>query len=95
MSPWLTALLLALALLRVLYHFTYLAEVPFALATFSDGRQYELAALDILDHPPLGTHPFYLQGLYAYQMALPMMLGARIAFALLLQLVQLLQELLL
>ena len=87
MSPWLTALLLALALLRVLYHCTYLAEVPFALATFSDGRQYELAARDILDHAPLGTRPFYLQGLYAYQMALPMALRAWVSFALLLQLV--------
>lgn len=87
LSPWLTALLVALVILRVLYHSTYLAEVPFALATFSDGRQYELAARDILDHPPLGTKPFYLQGLYAYQMALPMAIRAWVSFALLLQLV--------
>lgn len=80
-------LLLALALLRVLYHCTYLAEVPFALATFSDGRQYELAARDLLVHPPLGSEPFYLQGLYAYQMALPMTLRAWVSFALLFQLV--------
>ena len=86
LSSWLTALLVVLVLLRVLYHCTYLAEVPFALATFSDGRQYELAARDILDHAPLGTRPFYLQGLYAYQMALPMAIRAWVSFALLLQL---------
>ena len=79
-------LLVALALLRVLYHANYLAEVPFALATFSDGRQYELAARDLLAHPPLGSRPFYLQGLYAYQMALPMALRGWVSFALLFQL---------
>ncbi|MGH1347165.1 MAG: hypothetical protein ACRBN8_36725 [Nannocystales bacterium] len=87
LSPALTAALLALGLLRVLYHSTYLAEVPFALATFSDGAQYELAARDILDHAPWGTKPFYLQGLYAYLMAAPMMIRAWVSFALLLQLV--------
>lgn len=81
-----TALLLGLALLRVLYHCTYLAEVPFALATFSDGRQYELAARDILGAPPLGTRPFYLQGLYAYLMAMPMAIRAWVSLALLFQL---------
>lgn len=86
MSPWLTALLVGLALLRVLYHCTYLAEVPFALATFSDGRQYELAARDILASAPLGTRPFYLQGLYAYLMALPMVIRAWVSLALLFQL---------
>ncbi|MCR9163191.1 MAG: tetratricopeptide repeat protein [Nannocystaceae bacterium] len=86
LSPWLTALLVVLALLRVLYHCTYLAEVPFALATFSDGRQYELAARDILASPPLGTRPFYLQGLYAYLMALPMAIRAWVSLALLFQL---------
>ena len=86
LSPWLTALLLGLALLRVLYHCTYLAEVPFALATFSDGRQYELAARDILAAAPLGTRPFYLQGLYAYLMALPMTILAWVSLALLFQL---------
>lgn len=86
LGPWLSGLLVALALMRVLYHCTYLAEVPFALATFSDGRQYELAARDILEHPPLGSRPFYLQGLYAYQMALPMAIRAWVSFALLFQL---------
>ncbi len=86
MAPGLTALLLALVLLRVLYHSTYLAEVPFALATFSDGRQYELAARDLLSSPPWGTQPFYLQGLYAYQMALPMLIRPWVSFALLFQL---------
>ncbi len=86
LPPGLTALLVALVLLRVLYHCTYLAEVPFALATFSDGRQYENAARDLLAHPPWGTEPFYLQGLYAYQMALPMLIRAWVSFALLFQL---------
>lgn len=86
MSPWLIALLLGLALLRVLYHCTYLAEVPFSLATFSDGRQYELAARDIVASAPLGTRPFYLQGLYAYLMALPMTVRAWVSLALLFQL---------
>lgn len=87
MSPALTGALLALVVLRVLYHSTYLAEVPFALATFSDGAQYELAARDIIDHAPWGTKPFYLQGLYAYLMAAPMAIRAWVSFALLLQLV--------
>jgi len=87
LSPKLAALLLVLAVLRVVYHSQYLAEVPFALATFSDGRQYEIAARDLLDHAPLGSRPFYLQGLYAYQMALPMALKAWVSFALLFQLV--------
>lgn len=83
----LTALLLVLVVLRVLYHSSYLAENPFALATFSDGAQYELAARDILEHAPLGTKPFYLQGLYAYLMAVPMAVRAWVSLALLLQLV--------
>ncbi|MEM6295566.1 MAG: hypothetical protein AAGA54_30110 [Myxococcota bacterium] len=86
LGPALTAALVIAALLRVLYHCSYLAEVPFALATFSDGRQYELAAIDVLEHPPWGTQPFYLQGLYAYQMALPMMIRQWVSLALLLQL---------
>ncbi len=87
LSPLLTTALVGLGLLRVLYHSSFLAEVPFALATFSDGAQYELAARDILEHPPWGTQPFYLQGLYAYQMALPMAIRAWVSLALLLQLV--------
>ena len=65
-------LLGALVAYRIVYHCVYLRDVPFALATFSDGRQYEMAALDILAHPPLGSAPFYLQCFYAYFMALPM-----------------------
>lgn len=57
---------------RVAYHATYLGEVPFALGTFSDGAVYEQAALDILERPPLGTRPFYLQGAYAYLLTLGM-----------------------
>ena len=83
---WLSLLLLGLVLLRVGYHANYLAEDPFALATFSDGRVYEKAALDLLEHPPLGSQPFYLQGLYAYQLALPMAILPWISLAMLLQL---------
>ncbi|MCA9653164.1 MAG: glycosyltransferase family 39 protein [Myxococcales bacterium] len=84
---WLWLLLVALVILRVGYHSAYLTELPFALATFSDGRLYEQAALDILARPPWGSEPFYLQGLYAYQLALPMTIRPWIAFGLLLQLV--------
>ena len=80
-------LLGALVAYRLVYHSAYLRDVPFALATFSDGRQYELAALDILAHPPWGSEPFYLQGLYAYLMALPMTLAPWPSLALLAQLV--------
>jgi tetratricopeptide (TPR) repeat protein len=83
-------LALAIALLvakRLAYHLTYLVGDPFALATFSDGHVYERAARDILAHPPLGSEPFYLQGLYAYLLALPMALTGQVVTALLLQLV--------
>lgn len=83
---WLGLVLLALVLLRVGYHSAYLAEVPFSLATFSDGRLYEESARDLLDHPPWGTKPFYLQGLYAGQLALPMLVRPWISMGLLLQL---------
>lgn len=84
---WLALVLLVLVLLRVGYHCAYLVEVPFSLATFSDGRLYEQSAHDLLDHPPWGTAPFYLQGLYAYQLALPMLIRPWISLGLLLQLV--------
>lgn len=87
MPPWLTLTLLALVLLRVAYHCAYLVEVPFSLVTFSDGRLYEASARDLLAAPPLGTEPFYLQGLYAYQLALPMAIQPWISLGLLLQLV--------
>jgi hypothetical protein len=87
LPAWLSFVLLALVLLRVGYHCAYLVDVPFSLATFSDGRLYEESARDLLDHPPWGTEPFYLQGLYAYQLALPMVIRPWIALGLLLQLV--------
>lgn len=79
---WLIA---ALALERLVYHLLYLRDVPFAVATISDGRVYERAAADLLAHPPFGSAPFYLQGLYAIQLALPMAVGG-FALALLVQL---------
>jgi tetratricopeptide (TPR) repeat protein len=83
------ALLLVVALLvgkRLVYHLAYLVYDPFALATFSDGQLYEDAARDILAHPPLGHDPFYLQGLYAYLLALPMVIAPQAVMGLLLQL---------
>src|SRR5690606_9920268 len=69
-----TLLLIVAALVayRIGYHASYLGEVPFAHATFSDGAVYEQSARDILEHPPLGREPFYLQGAYAYLLALGM-----------------------
>lgn len=83
-------LLIAIALLvakRIAYHLIYIVRDPFALATFSDGQVYELAARDILAHPPFGSQPFYLQGLYAYVLALPMTIAPQVVMGLLLQLV--------
>jgi hypothetical protein len=81
-----TVAIVVLVLWRVAYHSLYLGEVPFAIATFSDGRQYELSALDLLEHPPLGSKPFYLQGVYAYFMAIPMAIEPWVTFALIAQL---------
>lgn len=67
--------LLGLVLYRVVYHLGYVSESPFAAATVSDGSVYELAALDLAAHPPLGSKPFYLQGAYAYFLALPIAYG--------------------
>ncbi|MCA9699168.1 MAG: tetratricopeptide repeat protein, partial [Myxococcales bacterium] len=47
---------------------------------------YEQAARDIVEHPPLGTAPFYLQGAYAYLLALGMMIRPWPSFGLLVQL---------
>ena len=83
------ALLMVIALLvakRLFYHLAYLVSDPFALATFSDGQLYEDAARDILAHPPFGHEPFYLQGLYAYLLALPMAIAPQAVMGLLLQL---------
>lgn len=71
---------------RVGYHLVYLGEVPFALGTFSDGAIYERAAGDVLDHFPLGAEPFYLQGIYAYVLAIPMLIKPWISLGLILQL---------
>ena len=81
---------LAIALLvakRLAYHLTYLVGDPFALATFSDGQLYEIAARDIVAHPLLGSEPFYLQGLYAYLLALPLAITDQVVIGLLIQLV--------
>lgn len=80
----LVALLLAK---RIAYHLAYIVADPFALATFADGRRYELAARDLLAHPPLGTLPFDVQGLYAYMLALPMAAAREVVVGLVLQLV--------
>lgn len=76
----------ACVIYRICYHSAYIRDVPFALATFSDGRAYEAAALDILSAPPWGTQPLYLQGIYAYFMALPMAVRPWPSLALLAQL---------
>ncbi|MBC8073159.1 MAG: hypothetical protein IAG13_32855, partial [Deltaproteobacteria bacterium] len=85
MPPWLALTVTVLAVYRACYHLIYLRDDPFAVATISDGRIYERAALDVLAHPPLGSEPFYLQGLYAYQLAVPMAFG-QLALALVVQL---------
>ncbi|MFV8752996.1 hypothetical protein ACNOYE_20815 [Nannocystaceae bacterium ST9] len=79
--------LLILVALRLAYHATYLGEVPFALGTFSDGAVYEASARDIVEHPPLGTEPFYLQGSYAYLLAIGMSVRTWATLGLLVQLV--------
>ncbi|HET6585250.1 MAG TPA: glycosyltransferase family 39 protein, partial [Nannocystaceae bacterium] len=71
---------------RVVYHLMYVAEVPFAAAPISDGHVYEQAARDIIAHPPWGTEAFWLQGLYAYLLALSMAIGG-LGVALLVQIV--------
>ena len=75
----------ALALYKLAYHAVYLSASPFAHGTFSDGRVYEDAARDLLAHPPLGTQPFYLQGLYAYLLAFGLWIGRGLTGALALQ----------
>ena len=67
---WIKLWLAAVIVLRIGYHVTYFGEVPFPLAPLSDGALYEKMALDILAAPPWGTEPFYLQGVYAYQVAI-------------------------
>ncbi|KIG18452.1 putative O-linked GlcNAc transferase-putative TPR-containing transmembrane protein [Enhygromyxa salina] len=80
---WVVVILVAY---RVAYHASYLGEVPFAHATFADGAVYEQAARDILAHPPLGSEAFYLQGAYAYLLALGMAIQAWPSLGLLVQL---------
>ncbi len=84
-APWLQGLVVALAVYRAAYHLVFMRDDPFAIATISDGRIYEDAAIDVLRNWPLGSEPFYLQGLYVYQLAVPMFYG-RLALALLVQL---------
>ncbi|HVI02185.1 MAG TPA: hypothetical protein VM869_25905 [Enhygromyxa sp.] len=79
-------IIMVLVAYRLAYHASYLGEVPFAHATFSDGAVYEQSARDILEHPPLGREPFYLQGAYAYLLALGMTVRAWPSFGLLVQL---------
>jgi hypothetical protein len=79
-------ILILLVAYRLAYHASYLGEVPFAHATFSDGALYEQSARDILEHPPLGREPFYLQGAYAYLLALGMAIRPWPSFGLLVQL---------
>jgi 4-amino-4-deoxy-L-arabinose transferase-like glycosyltransferase len=78
--------LLILVALRLAYHATYLGEVPFAHGTFSDGAVYEASARDIVEHPPWGTEPFYLQGAYAYLLAIGMAIRPWASAGLLVQL---------
>ncbi len=85
LQPLLLGLVGLLALYRALYHFAFLELDPFAVAPVSDGRVYLEAAADLLAHPPLGREPFWLQGAYAVQLAVPMAWGG-LALALLLQL---------
>ncbi|HEY2735459.1 MAG TPA: hypothetical protein VGI70_15785, partial [Polyangiales bacterium] len=81
----LSALAALLLIGRALYHFAYFTHDPFALSTFSDGQVYEEAARDLLAHPPLGSQPFFLQGLYAYWLALGIALRGQPVDALILQ----------
>lgn len=83
---WLWVLLALLITQRLVYHLSYLRIDPFALVTIADGQLYEAAARDILAHPPLGTQPLYLQGLYAYLVAAGFALGHGLPGALCLQL---------
>ncbi|HEX2675404.1 MAG TPA: glycosyltransferase family 39 protein, partial [Polyangiales bacterium] len=80
------ALIAALLLQRGVYHAAYLLHDPFALVTFSDGQLYEEAARDIVAHPPFGTEPLYLQGLYAYVLALGIALRGSVVDGLCVQL---------
>jgi hypothetical protein len=61
---------------RLGYHFDFLANSPFAWAPPSDGALYESSARDLLAAWPLGTQPFYLQGGFAYVVALGLALAA-------------------
>ncbi|WP_106391443.1 hypothetical protein [Enhygromyxa salina] len=83
----LALIIVLLVTYRLAYHASYLGEVPFTHATFADGAMYEQAARDILDHPPLGTQAFYLQGAYAYLLALGMAIRPWPSFGLIVQLI--------
>lgn len=86
LPAWLRLWLGVAVALRLAYHARYFGEDPFALATFSDGRVYETMARDILAHPPWGSEPFYLQGIYGYVLAFGLALRSQPSLALVLQL---------
>lgn len=81
------ALVLVLCVQRCLYHLAYLRDDPFALITIADGQVYEAAARDILAAPWWGEKPFYLQGAYAYLLAIGMAPSGSIVGGLILQLI--------
>lgn len=87
MQRFVWALVAFLIAKRIAYHLSYIVFDPFALGTLSDGQLYELAARDILEHPPLGTLPLYLQGLYAYLLAFSMSIVPQVVMGLLVQLI--------
>jgi 4-amino-4-deoxy-L-arabinose transferase-like glycosyltransferase len=72
LDGWIRLWIFAAVAFRLGYHAQYFGEVPFTLATFSDGALYEKMAADILAHPPWGSEPFYLQGVYGALMACAM-----------------------
>jgi hypothetical protein len=81
------ALVAFLVAKRIAYHLLFIVRDPFALGTYSEAHRYELAARDVLAHPPLGSLPFDVQGLYAYLLALPMTVVPQVVMGLVLQLV--------
>lgn len=81
------ALVALLVAKRLAYHLAFIVRDPFALGTYSEAHRYELAARDLLAHPPWGSLPFEVQGLYAYVLALPMRVVPQVVMGLVLQLV--------
>jgi hypothetical protein len=84
------ALWAAIALLciqRCIYHFAFVRFDPFALVTIADGQVYEDAARDILAFPYWGSKPFYLQGAYAYLLAVGIAPSGSVVGGVILQLI--------